>query len=46
MRVRIRPAEPEEPPETFPQLTSVPAPPGVLGKATSVLTYFAGRNKP
>jgi hypothetical protein len=43
VRVRIRPAEPEEAEETFPQIASVPAPPGVLGKAASVLTYFAGR---
>jgi len=45
VRVRIRPAEPEEPEETFPQIASVPAAPGVLGKAASVLTYFAGRKK-
>ena len=43
VRVRIRPAEPEEPEQTFPQIASVPAAPGVLGKAASVLTYFAGR---
>ena len=45
MRVRIRPAEPEEPDESFPQIATVPAAPGVLGKAASVLTYFAGRSK-
>ena len=45
VRVRIRPADPEEPEETFPQIASVPAAPGVLGKAASVLTYFAGRKK-
>ena len=45
VRVRIRPAGPEDPEETFPQITSVPAAPGVLGKAASVLTYFAGRKK-
>jgi len=45
VRVRIRPADPEEPQETFPQIASTPAAPGVLGKARTVLTYFAGRNK-
>ncbi|HEY2256004.1 MAG TPA: formate dehydrogenase, partial [Variovorax sp.] len=45
VRVRIRPAEPEEPQETFPQIASMPAAPGVLGKAANVLTYFAGRRK-
>jgi hypothetical protein len=44
VRVRIRPAEPEEAEETFPQMASVPAAPGVLGGAAArVLTYFAGR---
>jgi sulfite dehydrogenase (quinone) subunit SoeA len=43
VRVRIRPAEPEEPHESFPQITAVPAAPGVLGSAARVLTYFAGR---
>ncbi len=48
VRVRIRPAEPEEPQVTFPQIASVPAAPGVMGvrgKAAKVLTYFAGRMK-
>ena len=45
VRVRIYPAAPEEPQETFPQIASMPAVPGVLGKAASVLTYFAGRKK-
>ncbi len=45
VRVRIRPADPGEPAETFPQVAAVPAAPGVLGKAQQVLTYFAGRNK-
>ena len=45
VRVRIRPADPEEPEETYPQIESTPAVPGVLGKAVSVLTYFAGRRK-
>ena len=43
VRVRIRPADPEEPELSFPQMASTPAPPGVLGKAARVLTYFAGR---
>ena len=43
VRVRIRPAEPEEPHESFPQIATVPAAPGVRGKAARVLTYFAGR---
>jgi hypothetical protein len=45
VRVRIRPALPEEAEETFPQIATVPAAPGVRGKAASVLTYFAGRKK-
>lgn len=45
VRVRIRPAEPGEPEESFPQIASVPSAPGVLGKAASVLTYFAGRGR-
>lgn len=43
VRVRIRPAEPEEPAETFPQVKATPAPPGVRGTTSRVLTYFAGR---
>ncbi len=45
VRVRLRPADPEEPQESFPQFASMPAAPGVLGKATQVMTYFAGRKK-
>ncbi len=45
VRVRIRPAEPEEPEETFPRIAATPAAPGVLGQAARVLTYFAGRRK-
>ncbi|MDR6857422.1 molybdopterin oxidoreductase family protein [Variovorax guangxiensis] len=45
VRVRIRPAEPDEPHESFPQIATMPAAPGVLGKAASVLTYFAGRSR-
>lgn len=43
VRVRIRPAAPEEPAETFPQVKATPAPPGVRGTTSRVLTYFAGR---
>ncbi|MES1163850.1 MAG: molybdopterin oxidoreductase family protein, partial [Rhizobacter sp.] len=43
VRVRIRPAEPEEPEVTSPQIATVPAAPGVLGGVARVLTYFAGR---
>jgi len=43
VRVRIRPAAPEEPEETFPQIATVPAAPGVRGTVANVLTYFAGR---
>jgi anaerobic selenocysteine-containing dehydrogenase len=43
VRVRIRPAAPEEPEETFPQVAATPAPPGVRGTTSRVLTYFAGR---
>ncbi len=43
VRVRIRPAAPEETEETFPQIATVPSAPGVRGKAVRVLSYFAGR---
>ena len=43
VQVRIRPADPGEPAETSPQVAATPAPPGVLGKAQQVMTYFAGR---
>lgn len=43
VRVRIRPAEPEEPERTFPQIAAVPPAPGVRSAVASVLTYFAGR---
>ncbi len=45
VRVRIRPAAPDEAGETFPQMDSVPAVPGVVGKAAQVLHYFAGGKK-
>jgi sulfite dehydrogenase (quinone) subunit SoeA len=45
VRVRIRPAEPGEAAQSFPQVASVPSVPGLRGSAVSVLTYFAGRRK-
>ena len=42
VRVRIRPAEPEEDDATSPQVAATPAVPGVRGKAAQVLSYFAG----
>jgi len=45
VRVRIRPASPDEAGETFPQMDSMPTVPGVVGKATQILRYFAGVKK-
>jgi sulfite dehydrogenase (quinone) subunit SoeA len=49
VRVRIRPADPLEPQETFPQVAAVPSAPGVLGNAqasiSKVLSYFSGGKK-
>ena len=45
VRVRIRPASPDEAGETFPQMDSTPSVPGVVGKAAQVLRYFAGGKK-
>jgi sulfite dehydrogenase (quinone) subunit SoeA len=45
VRVRIRPAGPEEPDESFPQVAATPAPPGVRGVTQHVLAYFAGSKK-
>ena len=45
VRVRIRPASPDEASETFPQMDSMPTVPGVVGKAAQVLRYFAGGKK-
>jgi anaerobic selenocysteine-containing dehydrogenase len=45
VRVRIRPAAPDEAGETFPQMSSMPSVPGVVGKAAQVLRYFAGGKK-
>jgi len=43
VRVRLRPAAPEEPEESFPQVAAAPSPPGVAGRAAGVLAYFAGK---
>ena len=43
VRVRLRPAEPDEAAESFPQIAAMPPAPGVRGAAARVLTYFAGR---
>ena len=45
VRVRIRPAEPDEAFETFPQIAATPHVPGVLGGVRNVLSYFAGAKK-
>ncbi len=45
VRVRIRPATADETGETFPQMASMPAVPGVVGTAAQVLRYFAGAKK-
>ena len=51
VRVRLRPADPGEPEESFPQVAATPAPPGSSGVRTAagvtehVLAYFAGRKK-
>ena len=45
VRVRIRPATADEAGETFPQMASMPAVPGVVGTAAQVLRYFAGGKK-
>jgi sulfite dehydrogenase (quinone) subunit SoeA len=41
VRVNLRPADPEEAAETFPQVAAMPAPPGVLGGTRKVIAYFA-----
>jgi anaerobic selenocysteine-containing dehydrogenase len=45
VRVRIRPAEPEEPEASSPQIAATPAAPGVLGKRQQPLAYFAGKKR-
>jgi len=46
VRVRIRPAEPEEDEVSSPQVATVGAMPGVRGRGEAPLTYFAGRKRP
>ena len=46
VRVRIRPADPGEAEESFPQVKATPAPPGVRGVGERVLRYFAKGAKP
>ncbi|MEJ7931691.1 molybdopterin oxidoreductase family protein [Ramlibacter sp. AN1015] len=41
VRVRLRPADPEEPEETYPQVAAMPPVPGVRGVAQRVVQYFA-----
>ncbi len=43
VRVRLRPADPDEPHVTSPQIAATPTPPGVRTSVSRVLTYFAGR---
>ena len=43
VRVRIRPAPPEDTEATSPQIAATPAPPGVRGKLAGIVSYFAGR---
>jgi anaerobic selenocysteine-containing dehydrogenase len=45
VRVRIRPAAPDEAEVTFPQIAAVAATPGVRGGAVRMLSYFAGRKR-
>ena len=45
VRVRLRPAEPEEPKETHPQIATMPAVPGVRGMARRIVAYMAGTRK-
>jgi sulfite dehydrogenase (quinone) subunit SoeA len=45
VRVRIYPAQPDETNETFPQVKAAVAAPGVVGRASTVLQYFAGKHK-
>jgi len=46
VRVRLRPAEPEEPQASSPQIATVPSPPGVLGNRRRPLAYFSGKRRP
>ncbi len=41
VRVNLRPADPDEPGETFPQVNAMPATPGLLGRTRKIVAYFA-----
>ena len=43
VRVRLRPAAPDDADESFPQVAATPPAPGVRGVTGQVLAYFAGR---
>ena len=45
VRVRIRPASPDEPKQSFPQFDSVPPLPGMAPKKAKWRAWFAGRSK-
>ncbi len=45
VRVRIRAAAADEAQESYPQVAAVPPVPGVLGRGSQVLAYFAGKRK-
>jgi len=45
VRVRIRPAGPQEPEATSPQVVATVAAPGVLGKRRGPAAYFAGKKR-
>jgi anaerobic selenocysteine-containing dehydrogenase len=46
VRVRIRPAEPEEAAQSFPQVDTMRPVPGVRGGVAQVMRFFAGKSKP
>ena len=46
VRVRIRPAAPDEPHETSPKVAAVPAAPGVLGRARALVAFTKPKTKP
>ena len=46
VRVRIRPAEPEEAAQSFPQVDTMLPVPGIRGGVAQVMRYFAGKSKP
>ena len=45
VRVRIRAAAADEAEESYPQVAAGPSVPGVLGRGSKVLAYFAGKRK-